>query len=227
MQGVLEPVATYRRWSQLGRQVLKGSKAKVIVRPITIRREEPDGTEAVFTKFKPVRCLFGLSETDGDELPPPPPIPEWNEPHAFDALHVTRVPFTMLNGNLQGYSYERNLAINPLAEHPRKTMMHELGHIVIGHTEPNAHADYVLHRGLKEFQAEATAHLVMNELGQLSEDAASSSRAYIQHWLQGERPPEQAFRQVFSATDTILKAGRPPANNHAEWLFAAEARDEA
>jgi hypothetical protein len=36
---VREPVATYKRWQAIGRQVLKGSKAAEIVRPITITRK--------------------------------------------------------------------------------------------------------------------------------------------------------------------------------------------
>lgn len=48
----------------------------------------------------------------------------------------------------------------------------------------------------------------MNELGQLDEETASHSRAYILHWLDHEDPPEQAIRQVFTAADRILRAGR-------------------
>jgi len=37
---------------------------------------------------------------------------------------------------------------------------------------------------------------------------ATHSRGYIQGWLKDERPPDKAIREVFSATDQILKAGR-------------------
>src|SRR6266567_831963 len=39
MQGVQEPVATYKRWQAIGRQVLKGSKAKEIIRPVYTRAQ--------------------------------------------------------------------------------------------------------------------------------------------------------------------------------------------
>ena len=69
MQGVREPVATYKRWQAIGRQVLKGSKAAEIVRPITIAKKNDDGeVEATFTRFKPVKCLFAYSQTEGEEL---------------------------------------------------------------------------------------------------------------------------------------------------------------
>lgn len=209
MQGVREPVATYRRWQAIGRQVLRGSKAKEIVRPITIKREDEDGNERIFTRFKPVKCLFTYSETEGEELPPVE-VPTWSLPRALDKLEVRQVPFEELNGNVQGYSRGREFAINPVAVNPLKTTFHELGHIVLGHTAPAQLEEYRQHRGIREFQAEATAYLSMNELEQLDDESASQSRGYIQEWLHGhDKPSDTAIRQVFVATDMILKAGRP------------------
>jgi len=62
-----------------------------------------------------------------------------------------------------------------------------------------------------EFQAEATAYLVMNELELMDEEAAAHSRGYIRHWLGEEQPPDQTIRQVFTAANRILRAGRIPA----------------
>ena len=39
MQCTREPVATYNRWVELGRQVRKGSKAKVVLAPIMVSRD--------------------------------------------------------------------------------------------------------------------------------------------------------------------------------------------
>src|SRR5271167_4624271 len=44
MQGTREPVATYDRWVELGRQVRKGSKAKVVLAPIMVSREDTDAS---------------------------------------------------------------------------------------------------------------------------------------------------------------------------------------
>jgi antirestriction protein ArdC len=119
------------------------------------------------------------------------------------------VAFDHLDGNVAGYSVGKDLAINPVAVHPHKTMLHEVGHIVLGHTEEDRVAEYRQHRGLFEFQAESTAYLTGHELDLLDEGSASESRNYIQTWLQGERPPDLAVRQVFRATDQILRAGYP------------------
>lgn len=207
-QGIREPVATYKRWADIGRQVVKGSVAKEIIRPITVTKKDDDGeVEDTYTRFKMVRCIFGVSDTTGEELPPVE-LPTWNVDTALTTLDIRRVPFTMLDANVQGFATGRELAINPVAVHPAKTTMHELGHIVLGHTTPDQLQEYRAHRGLREFQAEATAYLTMNELEQLPAQMASESRAYISHWLQGDTPPDAAIRQVFSATDVILKAGR-------------------
>src|SRR5438876_320120 len=217
MQGVAEPVATYKRWQAIGRQVIRGAKAKEIIRPVIIHKQpkpgETEGTdETIHTverivAFKAERRIFALSDTVGDELPPVQ-LPEWDVDTALNTLGIRLVPFDALSGNLQGYSRGRDIAINPVAVNPTKTRFHEIGHVVLGHTTPEALAEYQTHRGIMEFQAEATAYLTINELELLDEATATRSRGYVQDWLKGERPPDKAIREVFTATDTILKAGR-------------------
>jgi antirestriction protein ArdC len=83
MQGVAEPVATYNRWLELGRQVRKGSKAKVVLAPVLISRDAKDtngnvvlGADGkprkrqILVGFRGSRTVFGYSDTDGAELPP-------------------------------------------------------------------------------------------------------------------------------------------------------------
>jgi hypothetical protein len=206
MQGAEGPVATYDRWKKLGRQVVRGSKAYTIIRPITVKAEDVDGEEVAFTRFKPVRCLFTYDQTEGEELPPVE-VPGWDVDTALERLDIKRRPFKEMNGNLQGYSWLRNIAVNPAAKYPMKTTVHEIGHVVLGHTAMG-NLDYLLHRGVREFQAESTAYLTLPELDLMTEEQATVSRGYVQRWLKGNRPSDRAIRQVFSATDTILKAGR-------------------
>lgn len=207
MQGVREPVASYKGWQAVGRQVMKGEKGKQIVRPIHVKanRDDPDSEERLL-RFKPVAGAFGLSQTEGDELPPAP-TPGWDYEQAKRELKIKEVPYEDTDGNAHGYSVGRELAINPLATNPNKTRFHEMGHIVLGHTVEPLSTDYVNHRGLYEFEAEATAYLCMNELELLDEDQATQSRGYVQSWLRGDRPPDTSIRNVFKATDTILAAG--------------------
>ena len=219
MQGIHEPVASYSRWQSLGRHILKGSRAKDVIVPVLIKEpapeDEPAEGEPLDEKrervarligFKVVRAVFALSDTEGADLPPAP-IPGWDLQKTLDKLGIKEVPFESTDGNLQGYSYGLEFAINPVAVNRDKTVAHELGHIVLGHTMPHRQGESY-HRGLMEFEAEATAYLFMNELGLMDDDTASHSRGYIRHWLQDEQPPEQSIRRVFRAAEAILRAGR-------------------
>jgi antirestriction protein ArdC len=209
MQGLFEPVHTYKGWTGLGRQVRKGSKAKSIYVPMFRKKEDKNGEEHQFLSgFKLVPSMFGVSETDGDELPPYEP-PTWSKERAMAKLGITERPFDLIDGNVQGYSTGKEVAINPVAVYPFKTLMHELGHIVAGHTSEEQMADYQSHRGLKEFEAEAAAYLILNELGALEQFNAGESRNYIQTWLRDQKPDEKSVRHVFSTADKILRAGYP------------------
>lgn len=207
-QGLREPCASYKRFQAMGRQVVRGAKAKAIVRPITIKRETEDGDTETFTRFKLVNSVFGVSETTGDELPAPE-TPDWSADRMLANLDIKRVPFVNLNGNIAGYSYDRNFALNPVCPDPLKTTLHEASHILGGHTTPEMLGKYAVHRGLFEFEAETPAYLALKELDALSEETASVSRAYVQHYVNGERPPESSIRRVFATTDALLRAGRP------------------
>ncbi|HET8908329.1 MAG TPA: hypothetical protein VFN11_15340, partial [Ktedonobacterales bacterium] len=215
---------SYSRWQSLGRHILKGSRAKDVIVPVLIKEPAPDEEPAEdetleerrervarLIGFKVVRAVFALSDTEGADLPPAP-VPGWDLQKALDKLGIKEVPFESTDGNLQGWSHGLEYALNPISVHPNKTRFHELGHIVLGHTMPHRHGEYVLHRGLMEFEAEGTAYLVMNELGLLDDETASHSRGYIQHWIQDERPPETSIRRVFRAAEAILKTGRVDAS---------------
>jgi hypothetical protein len=157
MQGVHEPVATWARWKAIGRHIVKGAEGKYIIRPIHAKTDVPKAQEeseendeaikAVPTLigFKPVKCIFALSDTGGKE-PPPVTLPEWDFDTALQQLGIRLVPFDALSGNLQGYSHNRDIAINPIAVNPAKTRFHEIGHVVLGHTAPEGLAEYQQHR---------------------------------------------------------------------------------
>ena len=198
MQGVNEPVATYDKWRKLKRQVTKHSKGKYIIKPVFYKNDEEDEELA---GFKLIKCLFALSDTTGEELPTTT-IPEFNLEKALKELKIEEIKFNHLNGNIQGYSKNNQFAINPVAVNPVKTTFHELAHIVLGHTK-GVNSD---HKGLKEFQAEITAYLIMKELKIPFKEEVS--RAYIQDWLNGEKPEVKAIKDVFRAVSKILTAGR-------------------
>jgi len=209
IQGLNEPVATYQRWLEIGRQVRKGSKARQILRPITVTHKDLDGNRdekaETFTRFKMVNCIFPLSDTDGDDVELPE-LPTWSLTTATLELGIARETFTMLDGNTQGYAHGRTYAINPVAVYPLKTAVHELAHIVAGHTTDD---EYSTHRGLKEFQAEAIAYIILSEVASADSWSADTSRAYVQTWLGSTEVTDTHIKPIFSAANKILIAGRP------------------
>jgi len=215
MQGIHEPVASASRWKSLGRRVVNWQHRKEVIVPVLIHEAPPEDETlkekrervAKLIGFKVVRAVFALSDTDGPVMPPPP-TPGWDLAIALDKLGVREVPFDNTNGNLQGWSQGTEFAINPIAVNRNKTTYHELGHILLGHTLLHHFEEYQTHRGVMEFQAEATAYLVMNELELMDDKTAAHSRGYIKYWLGEEQPPDQAIRQVFTAADRIIRAGR-------------------
>jgi hypothetical protein len=81
-------------------------------------------------------------------------------------------------------------------------LLHELAHLTLGHCKGNDET----HRGVAEFEAEATAYLVAKELELIAWDAAES-RAYIQTWLGGAEVTETAISRMFASVNKILAAG--------------------
>jgi antirestriction protein ArdC len=199
------PIATYAHWQALGRQVRKGERALWLCQPVTCRRQEVDDADDgadVYTRFTWRPRWFVLSQTDGAPYTPPE-VPGWDCARALAALDVHEEPFTHLNGNAQGYSRPgRVLAINPVATHPARTLLHELGHIVCGHHD--AHRD--LPGPLMEVEAEGVSYLCADALGL---GGADEARGYIQHYLKGAPIEEATARRIFQAAAAVLRAGRP------------------
>ena len=120
--------------------------------------------------------------------------------------------FESLDGNTQGYAKAgRQVAINPVAALPHKTLFHELGHVILGHCDEKDFTESeITPRDVREVEAEAVALLCCESLG-LS--GAEYSRGYIQEWGKGQPITECSAQRIFRAADQILRAGRPEAAN--------------
>jgi antirestriction protein ArdC len=203
------PLATFRKWTEKGRFVRKGEKALRLIMPRMIKKTVNKRTttgeeekEVNVTIFVEKSLWFTLSQTEGAEFEMPT-IPEWNRERALAKLEVNETTFTSLNGNAQGFAYQNNVAINPLAALPLKTLFHELGHVLLGHTK----LDNETAKETKEAEAEAVALLC---LAALNQPGIEYCRGYIQNWLgQGQEFNPKSALKVFSAADRILAAGKP------------------
>jgi antirestriction protein ArdC len=203
----LSPLATYKRWSELGRQVKKGEKALQLVMPVTISKKDGAGekTGEVFAMFTLRNNWFSLDQTEGTEYNPEPVIPAWCKAKALETLQITEITFDSIDGNSQGYAQGKNIAINPVAALPHKTRFHELAHVVLGHTVEHAmHDDDRTPRDIREVEAESVAYILCSVLGL---PGLIESRGYIQNWLAGSEISDKSAQKIFSTADKILKAG--------------------
>lgn len=210
-QGVTEPCAPFSVWKSLGRIPVKGG-GRYVMHPVPFRKtnKKTGEEEVVVCRFRLKRTTFPYSNTEGPEVEWPE-LPAWDWQRALATLDIEQVPYSLVDGNTQGYALGRQVAVSPVAVYPLKTGLHELGHIILGHTAAEDLDDgEMLCRGVREFQAEAVAYLLAHEIG-LTQWAPEESRAYIQGWLGNQEVSERHIRSVFGAVDRILAAGRTPA----------------
>ena len=221
------PINTFPGWQALGRTVKRGERALVLCMPITrkVRDEESHDSESEshersFTSFMYKPRWFVLSQTAGDEFISPC-LPEWNAEQALAALDIEQIKFTHTDGNCQGYAKHRQIATNPVAQLQHKTLFHEAGRVVLGHTTEADFADTDrTPKNLREVEAEAVALLCCEALNL---EGAAYCRGYIQNWLypavgfNGAGISEKSAQKIFHAADRILRAGRlQPGDNESE-----------
>ena len=207
----LAPIATYKRWSELGRQVKKGEKAIALVMPVTISKKDDAGekTGESFQWFTLKNNWFTLDQTEGADFARESISPAWDKAQALETLGITEVRFDSANGNSQGYAQGKNIAINPMAALPHKTRFHELAHVVLGHTEEHAmHDNELTPRDIREVEAESVAYILCSVLDL---PGLIESRGYIQNWLQGNEITDKTAQKIFGAAEKILKAGKAKA----------------
>jgi hypothetical protein len=111
-----------------------------------------------------------------------------------------------LDGNAQGYARERSVSISPIAFAPHRTLLHELAHIILGHTTESVMTDDdQTPRNIREVEAEGVALICCESLGL---PGSEFSRGYLQHWLRDQAITDRSAQRIFKAADAILRAGR-------------------
>ena len=207
------PINTFNGWQKLGRHVLKGEKAIWLCMPVQKRRVEEKVNEETGEVEKVVRTWtafvlrpnwFLLCQTDGDDYTPPA-LPEWDATRALAGLDITLEDFAMMNGNVLGYAHGHAVAVSPLGDHQTNTLVHEIAHVILGHTDEKMVDGKRLGRDLKEMEAECVALLVCDALGIGDPDL---SRGYVQNWYTGDEVPEKNARRIMTAASKIMEAGR-------------------
>lgn len=213
MQGVKSPVATFKKWKEMGRIVKKGSISKQILIPVKhdtkLSDDDSEETKSIsWTSYIPKNCLFELNDTDGElYYYPSCPLPNFDKTKILSAFGIEEKAWQEINGNIQGVTYtqEKMISINPIAVYPSKTFLHEVAHCLL-HSDKVISHDLELPQELKEVEAESVAYIVGTYLGILDEESKSYSRGYIQNWIKDDKLQEKNANRIFGAVDKILKA---------------------
>ena len=202
------PIATFKKWKDLGRSVSKGQKAIALVMPVTISKKDEAGekTGEVFSLFTLKNNWFVLGQTEGEDFVNEVVVPSWDKAKALETLGVTEVSFNHTDGNCQGYAVASNIAVNPVAVLPHKTRFHEIAHVVLGHTKEGQLSDSEsTPRDVREVEAEGVAYILC---ALLDLPGLHESRGYIQNWLRGAEITDKTAQRIFSAANKILEAGK-------------------
>jgi antirestriction protein ArdC len=210
------PLSTFPGWKEKGRHVKRGERALVLCMPVTAKRTERDQAsgeerEHVFTRFVWRANWFTVYQTDGEPFQAPEPVKAWDRARALEALGITEEPFSMADGNCQGYAKGRSIAVSPVAALPHKTCFHELAHVVLGHTSESSLSDTgsITPRDVREVEAEGVAFLLC---ATLELPGLAESRGYLQSWLHGGAITERSAQRIYSAANAILSAGKDGAS---------------
>lgn len=192
------PIATFKKWQALGRQVQKGEKALHLMMPI-VKEDKETGDKSMF--FVTKSYWFSYSQTTGPEIDLTKLLTgKFDQEKMLETLGIEQVPFDSVSGNTMGYAQDNKIAINPVNPLPHKTLFHETAHCLL-HTGKN---NETLDRSTKEVEAEGVTYIILCALDLPGKE---ESRGYLQHWLAGNKLEEKTARRIFGAADKILKAG--------------------
>jgi len=195
-----ERVAGFRKWQTLGRQVRKGEKSLRIfgysTKKVTEQDENGEDVEKRYPRF-PILPVFDIAQTD-------PIDPDADDPSTLTApltgaddhgvivaltAHLVAEGWTVEHADTGhgriGFTdpEARRVVIGAhlSPEHAAKTLIHELAHIILGHTDDLT--AYAEHRGLMETEAESVAHVVAGLVGF---DTAAYSVGYVAGWSEAD-----------------------------------------
>lgn len=195
------PMATYKAWDSKGRQVRKGEKAITMCVPnmVTRKNKETGEKESFITGFSYRARWFTIAQTDGTDAELDT-VPGWDWDTACAKLGITRIPYASANGNSQGYSKGNGqVAINPVAAHASRTMLHEMAHSLLHPVGCG------VDRATAELEAEAVSYLLA---ATFNLPGMAESRGYMQNWYCYGEVPEAVASRIFTAANKILKAGQ-------------------
>ena len=202
-------IAGFRKWNELGRKVLKGSKAIKILAPFTKKIKEKDSIgeekEVSRTYFFPVN-VFDVSQTSGKPLPEISLEVEGNNQQQllnklleYCALQNIKTEFKELGINgLYGYSSGGKIAVDSKQSINTQvnTLIHEIAHELTHYSKEGKKFS----RQEKEIQAEATNYVITKALG-----LQNKSPQYLALYTKNKEKILENLETISKTTKQILE----------------------
>lgn len=197
-------VAGFRKWLELGRKVKKGSKAIWILAPVVVKKKKEDkktGKEKdqkIIVGFRSVP-VFDISQTEGEEIKKN--MTTKSDIKIDDLKKVAEILGYTINsealeiatgGYISGKTIVLNSNLNEIEN--TGTLIHELAHGELGHTQSND----ISSRSLKEQQAETTTAVLCQILG-----VERKSEFYLKSWGMDE-DIKKSFSRIDGAVKRIM-----------------------
>ena len=200
-------VAGYRAWLSLGRQVRRGAKGigifgystKTSVQEVTDSTGHTDEKTTTRTFF-PVRTVFDISDTDGDDITVPTDIrasvdnEQDASTRAYQRISAWLIELgwdvqrANIPGAVRGYTShaDKLLRISDRLDdiNTARVLLHEAAHAVLhgpdsGFITTEQYAASRAHRGTAEIQADGAAYVLADLLGL---DTRHASVGYVAGW---------------------------------------------
>ena len=204
------PTASFRKWKERGVRIKAGQKALAVCIPFLVKSKyltkkvkQDDGTETdeplTYTAFTWKNVVFTYAQTDKKPFKQTEKeTKKWDYVKACRNLNINIIPFDLVNGNVQGFSNENGIAINPVGTHKDRTAIHEIAHSLL---HKNSEKD----ANMKEVEAELVS-FVLGSILKLK--GAEESRGYIRHWLGSNKLEEKTAMRAICIANKIYQAGR-------------------
>src|SRR5664279_3256491 len=200
-------VAGYRAWLSLGRQVRRGAKGigifgystKTSVQEVTDSTGHTDEKTTTRTFF-PVRTVFDISDTDGDDITVPTDVhtsgvdEQDASTQAYQTISAWLIELgwdvqqANIPGAVRGYTShaDKLLRISDRLDdiNTARVLLHEAAHVVLhgpdsGFITTEQYAASRAHRGAAEIQADGAAYVLADLLGL---DTRHASVGYVAGW---------------------------------------------
>lgn len=201
--------STYKQFQDMGRQVQKGQKGSIMIRPqqkkFTVKNDKGEEEEKYKTYYVPF-SVFDVSQTEGEELRQDVKelycgVSSLSEDEIFNYVEqyykVNKTDTKIKRGSTDGKEINISYADNTSVNSRINTLIHELAHNKLNHFERK------ISRETMEVEAETTAYIITTLLNIENK----KSRLYVAGWGSDDTKKilKKSSGKILSVAEEIVK----------------------